>query len=356
MGLAKALKKGGHEVVMLSPKDEFSQLLLDEGFRWVHLPLEPRGQNIFRELRSILFIASFYRREKPDLINHFTPKGVIYGSIAAKLSNTRVIFNTITGLGYLFSGKVNKLLQILVMILYRIALRNTKVLFQNPDDQELFLTKKIIDPHNSYFVPGSGIDTERFKATPEATGTPIVILSSRFVEEKGIRYFVEAARILKSRHVEIRFVLVGRPESDQPTSINHIEITHWINEGLIEWWGCHNAMEQIYTLAHIVCLPTYYMEGIPKSLIEAAACGRPLIATDVPGCREIVHHGQNGLLIPTQDAGALANAILELINNQVLRKNMGTKSREIAVTDFAMKKIIAEYFKIYGLDYHLTAY
>jgi glycosyltransferase involved in cell wall biosynthesis len=350
MGLAKALKKDGHEVVLLSPKDEFSQLLLDEGFRWVHLPLRPRGKNIFQELRAIAFTVSFYRREKPDLVNHFTPKGVIYGSIAAKLSDIPVILNTITGLGHVFSGKTNKFLRIVVLTLYRIALKNTKILFQNPDDQHLFITKRIVDPQKSYFVPGSGIDMERFKVTPEAKGVPIVILSSRFVEEKGIRYFVEASRILKSRQAEVKFVLVGRPEGDQPTSIHHIEITHWVNEGLIEWWGWHNTMEQIYPLAHIVCLPTYYMEGIPKSLIEAAACGRPLIATDVPGCREIVRHGENGLLIQTQNSEALADAILKIVNDRNLRKKMGLKSREIAVTDFAMEKIIAEYFKIYGLS------
>ena len=350
MGLAKALQDHGHEVVLLSPHDEFTQFLLDAGFRWVHFPLRPRGKNIIQELGAIGFMIQFYRREKPDMVNHFTPKGVIYGSIAAKLAGVPAIFNTITGLGYVFSGKSNGLLQRLVTLLYQISLKNTTVLFQNPDDQNLFNEKKIVDPKKCFLIPGSGIDMERFGVVPEADGTPVVVLSSRFVEEKGIRYFVEASRILKSRREDIRFVLIGRPEDDQPTSIHHFEITHWVHEGLIEWWGWHNNMEQIYPLAHIICLPTYYMEGIPKSLIEAAACGRPLVATDVPGCREIVRNGENGLLIPPKNAEALANAISQLADDRSLRERMGKKSRELAAAHFSMKKIIARYFDIYQIE------
>lgn len=347
MPLALALKKYGHEVILLSPYDEFTQCLLDEGFRWVNLPLKPRSKNIILELRAILFMVSFYRQERPDLVNHFTPKGVIYGSIAAKLSGIRRIFNTITGLGYVFSGKSNGSLKILVTLFYRLAMKNTTILFQNPDDREHFINKGIGDPKKQYLIPGSGVDMERFRVSPEPDGIPVVILSSRFVEEKGIRYFVEASRILKERQIKIRFVLVGRPEEDQPTSVNHAEITRWVNEGIIEWWGWHNNMEQIYPLANIICLPTYYMEGIPKSLIEAAACGRALIATDVPGCREIVHNGENGILIPPRNARALADAASLLALDQKLREDMGRKSRDIAVASYSTDKIIGRYFDIY---------
>ena len=347
MPLAKALKKHGHEVILLSPYDEFTQFLLDEGFRWVNFPLKPRGKNIIQELKAILFMISFYRQERPDLVNHFTPKGVIYGSIAAKVSGVRTIFNTITGLGYVFSGKSSDTLKILVTLFYRIAMKNTTVLFQNPDDQNLFNNEGIGDPEKCFLIPGSGVDMERFKVTPEADGALVVLLSSRFVEEKGIRYFVEASRILKSRHMETRFVLVGRPEEDQPTSIHHSEITHWVNEGVMEWWGWHNNMEEIYTLAHIVCLPTYYMEGIPKSLIEAAACGRALVATNVPGCREIVHNEENGFLVPPRNADALADAISHLVTDRNLREEMGKKSREIATANYSTEIIIRRYFEIY---------
>lgn len=350
MGLARALKENGHEVVLLSPRDEFTQFLLNEGFRWEHFPLRPRGKNLFLELGAIRFMISFYRREKPDIVNHFTPKGVIYGSIAAKISGVKNIFNTITGLGYVFSTRSEISLRVFVTLLYKVFLNDTTIIFQNPDDRGFFHKRNISDPKKYFFVSGSGIDMERYKAIPQPDGTPIVLLSSRFVEEKGIRYFVDASRILKARQEDIRFVLVGRPEDDQPTSIPHNEITHWVNEGLIEWWGWHNNMEEIYPLAHIICLPTYYMEGIPKSLIEAAACGRPLIATNVPGCREIVQTGENGLLIPAKNAVALAEAISILAGDPALRERMGAKSREIAAARFSIDQIIHSYFEIYRIS------
>lgn len=349
MHLAKALKKAGHEVILLAPLDEFTHFLIDEGFRWIHFPLKPRGTNVLQEVISIWFMTLLYRREKPDLVNHFTPKGVIYGSIAARLSGLQSIYNTITGLGFVFSGKSNALLKAMVILLYRIALKNTTVLFQNPDDQIFFYKEHIVQPETGHLITGSGIDVEKFNYTPEPQGTPVVLLSSRFVEEKGIRYFVEASRVIQSRGVKVRFVLVGKPEENQPTSIEHDEITHWVQEGLVEWWGWHNSMEEILPLAHIGCLPTYYKEGVPKSLIEMAACGRPLIATDVPGCREIVQHGENGLLIPPKNSPALAEAILQLVENDSLRHKMGLKGRDLAVANFSMDKIIAKYFLIYHI-------
>ena len=191
-------------------------------------------------------------------MNHFTPKGVIYGSLAAKLAGVKRVFNTITGLGYVFSDEANKLIQTIVMLLYPIALANTYTIFQNPDDQKLFYHKKIVNPRQSILIQSSGVDTEKFQFVPQAEGKPVVLLSSRFVEEKGIRYFVEASRILKARKMDVVFVLVGKPENNQPTSIPLEEIEQWISSGLVEWWGWHDDMEEIYPKAHIVCLPTYY--------------------------------------------------------------------------------------------------
>ena len=200
----------------------------------------------------MLFMISFYRHEQPDFVNHFTPKGVIYGSIAAKIAGVRVIFNTITGLGSVFSGNSNKILKTLVMLLYPIALANTITVFQNPDDQILFQEKRIVNSNKSFLIRSSGIDIARFKFTPQLKNNPVkVLLSSRFVEEKGIWYFVEAARILKAQNAKIRLVLVGQPEENQPTSIRLTEIEAWVKNDLIEWWGWHNKMEEIYPKAHI---------------------------------------------------------------------------------------------------------
>ena len=351
LGLVKALKKHKEDVILLAPRDEFTPYLSEEGLNWVHFPLKPRGRNIFQELRSILFLIAYYKKEKPDLVNHFTPKGVIYGSIAAKLARVPRIFNTITGLGYVFSGNSSKFLQQLVTLLYRIALKDTDVIFQNPDNHRFFTTNHFVRPEKSYLVAGSGVDMEKFTPIPEPEeNPPVVILPSRFVAEKGIRTLVEASKILKTRKMPIRVVLVGKPEGDQPTSIHHNEITQWISEGLVEWWGWHDQMEKIYPLSNIVCLPTYYMEGIPKSLIEAAASGRPLVATDVPGCREVVHHGENGFLVSAKDPQALADAIYTLATNPELRKQMGEKSREVALSSYSIEKVIENYFKYYGIS------
>ena len=347
MGLARALKASGNEVIFLSPHDKYSQYLIDKGFSWVHFPLKPRGKNIFQELASMLFMISFYRRVKPDLVYHFTPKGVIYGSLVAKIAGVKVIFNTITGLGYVFSEPSERVLRTLVKIFYPIALFNTIAVFQNSDDQKLFCEKRIVASDKNFLIRSSGVDMDLFKFSPQVEGKPIVLLSSRFVKEKGIRYFIEAARILKTRNINVRLALVGQPEENQPTSITLTEIEKGVSGGLVDWWGWHDNMEEIYPKAHVVCLPTYYMEGVPKVLIEAAACGRPLIATNVPGCREIVQNGYNGILVPPKNALALADAITKLSKDREMRKRMGRNSRELASINFSAEKVIADYFELY---------
>ncbi|NMC58150.1 MAG: glycosyltransferase family 4 protein [Candidatus Methanofastidiosa archaeon] len=348
--LARDLKSAGHTVHFFAPEDEFTKYLIADGFKWHDFPIKPRGKSVFEEVKSLLFLINLYRSEKPDLVNNFTPKGVIYGSLAARIAGIKRIYNTITGLGFAFSTNAGTFLRNLLIFLYRISLKNTVILFQNRDNLDYFIKSGLSTHKNSILISGSGVDMDRFAPSPEPNkGKIIVILPSRFVEEKGIRYFVEAAKIIKSQNLPIRMVLIGKAEPDQPTSINQNEITTWVTEGIVEWWGWHNEMEKIYPLAHIVCLPTYYMEGIPKSLIEAAACGRPLIATNVPGCREIIHEGENGILVPVKNAKLLANAIIQLANDGDLRRRMGKQSRIIAETEYSAKIIVNEYFNAYNL-------
>lgn len=348
MGLASALKHLGHEVILIAPEDEFTPLVLEKGFRWIDIQLNPRGKNLFNEVVSIFRLIRIYRTEKFDLVNHFTPKGVIYGTIASKLTNTQRIYNTITGLGFVFSGEAPKYLEYIVSLLYKATLKNTKVIFQNPDNHRFFIENNFISPDNGILILGSGIDMNRFQFTAEPIEKPpVVMLPARFVAEKGVMTLVEAARILKSENYPIRIVLVGRPEENQPTSISEDELNTWIQQGIIEWWGWHNRMETIYPRVNIVCLPTYYMEGIPKSLIEAAACGRPIITTDVPGCRQITKQGENGLLVPPQDPEALANAIKRLGDDADLRARMGKRSREIAVQNYSIEKVVDGYLSFY---------
>jgi len=351
LDLVKELCEHQHDIILLAPQDEYSQLLIDEGYQWVDLPLEPRGEKIFQELATIVRLIMYYRKTKPDLVNHYTPKGVIYGSIAAKLAGIEKIVNTITGLGYVYSGNASKVLKRMVTFLYRISLKNTTTIFQNPDNRDFFCQTGIVSETNSHLVRGSGIDMKRFQPTSEPENDQVVILPARFVEEKGIRTFVTAAEIVKSKQIPIRFVLVGKIFEDHPTSIKQEELTGWVSAEIVEWWGWHTEMEKIYPLTNVVCLPTYYQEGIPKALIEAAACGRPLIATNVPGCREIVQEGVNGFLIPPRDPAALAEAVVKLMSDRKLRETMGERGREVVISNYSMETIINKYFEFFEIEF-----
>ena len=348
LGLVKALVTEGHDVVLLAPRDEYSQTLLDFGYRWENWPLQPRGLNLFRELRSLFFLISFYRREQPNIVHHFTPKGVIYGSFAAKLAGINRIYNTITGLGYAFSDASPPLLKQIFLFLYPVALKNTRTIFQNPENKTYFLQKNITQEKNSTLIRSSGVDVNRFEYRREPDGICTVMLPSRFVVEKGITYFAEAAKILHERKVPIECVLVGRSEQDQPNAISQTQLNEWTKSGLISWWGWKEDMATIYPRAHIVCLPTFYSEGVPKVLIEAAACGRSLIATDVPGCREVVQDGYNGILISPKNTESLADAIEILARDPDLRKKMGKNSRKLAVDIFSAKEIAQAYLDLYN--------
>ncbi len=349
LSLIKALTAEGYDVVLLAPRDKYSQILLDLGYRWEDWLLEPRGTSPLRELSSLLFLFSFYRDENPDLVHHFTPKGVVYGSFVAKLAGIKQIYNTITGLGYAFSGKANPMLKKLFLFLYPRALAKTQTIFQNPEDQAFFLERKITNPDSSTLIRSSGVDMNRFRFTPEGQGPLNVVLPARFIVEKGVGYFVDAAKILHKRDTPVQFVLVGKSEPDQPNAISSEQMDHWVKSGLIDSWGWQENMEDIYPKASIVCLPTFYSEGVPKVLIEAAACGRPLIATDVPGCREIIKDGYNGILIPPKNIEALANAIKLLASDASLRKKMGRNSRKLAADYFSAKEIVQAYLSLYSL-------
>jgi glycosyltransferase involved in cell wall biosynthesis len=202
-------------------------------------------------------------------------------------------------------------------------------------------------PEKATLIPGSGVDTERFIKSPEPDGIPVVILPARLLWDKGVGEFVEAARLLRSKCIKARFALVGDIDLDNPTSVTIEQLRDWEKEGVIEWWGWKDSMEQVYAEAHIVCLPSY-REGLPKTLVEAAACGRPIIAFDVPGCREIVRPDKNGLLVPVYDVPGLADAMEYLITNSDIRKSMGTAGREIVEDGFSAELIVSQTLGVYS--------
>jgi glycosyltransferase involved in cell wall biosynthesis len=199
-------------------------------------------------------------------------------------------------------------------------------------------------------LSGSGVNLHQFVPLPEPDdGRPVVMMPARLIQEKGVHFFVEAARSLRRQGTAVRFVLVGSPDVSRQDSITEAALRQWVEEGVIEWWGWRDDMHQVYPQAHIVCLPTYYGEGVPRTLIEAAACGRPIVATDIPGCRKVVRHGENGLLVPVRDSAALADALAALLGDAARRRRMGARSRQIAEEQFSARQNVAQYFAIYGI-------
>jgi glycosyltransferase involved in cell wall biosynthesis len=222
------------------------------------------------------------------------------------------------------------------------------VTFQNPDDLAVFIDKGIVSKEKTVLIKGSGVDTSIFKTTPEVEGLPVVVLASRMLWAKGIQEFVDAVRILSDSGVKARFALVGKSDPANPSAIPTDQLQSWNEGGVVEWWGHKSDMPGVFGQSHIVCLPSSYGEGVPKVLIEAAACGRAIVTTNTPGCREIVRHGENGLLIPVRDSKALADALRTLIENPDMRARMGARGREIAVAEFSEEKVIEQTLFVYG--------
>ncbi len=345
--LAETLRARGNEVIFISPRGEYAPKLTELGFRWLEFPFSRRGMNPLAELGAIFRLWSLYQREKPDLVHHFTIKCVLYGSTAAHLARIPRIINAITGLGYAFSEE-NRLLGTLARLLYRFLLKNTQVIFQNPDDLETFTQAKLLRPEQAHLIRSSGLDLTRFTPQPETKNQPpLVILPARLLRDKGVLEFVAAARLLKQRGTSVRMALVGDPDPHNPSSVSLQEIQGWVAEGIVDAWGWQERMSDAYAASHIVCLPSY-REGVPRTLLEAAASGRAIVTTDAPGCREVVQHGVNGLLVPPRDPKALADAIQTLLENPVLRQQMARRGREIVEREFSSELVIEKTLKAYG--------
>jgi glycosyltransferase involved in cell wall biosynthesis len=348
---ARRLAALGHQVVLASPAGKYAARLEQEGFTWREVALERRGMNPLREAASIWGLLQLYRREKPDLVHHFTIKCVLYGTLAGRLAGVPAIVNSLTGLGYVFTGQNSlrrTLAQGLVGLWYRVALRKTWTIFENPDDQQSFLQRGWADPERSFVILGAGVDTGVFSPQPEPErAQPVVTLPSRLLWDKGVGEFVEAARLLRGRGCRAVFRLVGDADPGNPTCIPEETLATWRAEGIVEIEGWQEQMPAVYADANLICLPSY-REGLPKTLAEAAASGRAIVSTDVPGCRHVVRDGENGLLAPAQDAAALAERIETLLTRPALRRQMAANGRKLAEEYFASPKIVAATLRVYA--------
>jgi glycosyltransferase involved in cell wall biosynthesis len=347
--LAKGLRDRGWEVILVSPYDDYCQKLMKDGFRWVNFPLSRKGLNPFIELWTVFSLVRFYLHERPDAAQHFTIKCILYGTLAAKLSGVPRIINAVTGMGYAFSrdGLIPMLLRFFLRGIYRPILRKTEVIFQNGDDLNHYLKSDWIVPAQAHLIPGSGVDMEKFKPALEPQGDVTVLFASRMLWPKGIQEFIDAARILQTENIMAQFVLVGDTDPGNPEAVPLETLKAWEAEGIVKWWGWADNMPSIYQKVHIVCLPSYYREGVPRTLIEASAAGRPLVTTDTPGCRDVVRPGKNGLLVPAHDPQALADALKILILDADLRKRLGACGRSIALREYSLPIILEKTLLLY---------
>jgi glycosyltransferase involved in cell wall biosynthesis len=348
--IARKLRDAGFKVIVATRISKHRDLIEKEGFKLIPISLERSSKNVAQEIFSILEFIKIYRKEKPSIVHHVSIKPVLYGSWAARISCVPGVVNTLAGLGFIFmaQGWKAKILRQVIIFAYRLAFsaKNTIGIFQNPEDMRLFIYSGVIKQEKAVLIRGSGVDMSRFVGLPEPPGIPTIVLASRMLWDKGVGELVDAARQLQKDGVKCRIVLVGNPDPENPSSIPEGILHEWHREGIVEWWGYRNDIQEVFAKCNIVVLPSY-REGLPKVLIEAASCARPIIATDVPGCREIVRNNENGLLVPPHDSKSLAHGLRTLIKDAELRAAMGERGRKIVQDEFSEEIVVRKTMEVY---------
>lgn len=342
MGLVKSFLEQGHQVIAIAPKDDFSHLLVDAGCQYYPLQMENKGNNPIKDLSLIRQLYKIYKEANPDIILQFTIKPNIYGTIAASRLKIPVV-NNVSGLGtvFLHDNLVSKVAHLLYKFSFRYA---AKVFFQNKDDRQLFLEKKLVREDVTGLLPGSGVMVDKYNPLPFKRNEPLIfLLIARLLYDKGIREYIGAIRIIKNLNVRAHFQLMGSLDEQSSLGITQNELNGWIEEGLIEYIPFKKDVIATIGNADCIVLPSY-REGTPKTLLEGAAMAKPLIATDVPGCREVVEDGMNGFLCTVKDEKDLADKILilsRLSDNEL--NSLGRNSRKMVLLKFDEKIVIQLY-------------
>jgi glycosyltransferase involved in cell wall biosynthesis len=344
MSLLKALAEQGHEVHTIAPLDDFTPYLTAAGFTHHNVRMDSRGANPIKDMALVLEFGSIYKRIKPDVVLHFTIKPNIYGTLAARLLNIPVI-NNVCGLGTVFLKK--GIVSWVAKSLYKLAFRfPKKVFFQNEDDQQLFVAEKLVKGELTGLLPGSGINVSEFVPVPFKTNKEFTfLLVARLIYDKGIAEYIEAIRILRKYGVKARFQLLGGTDPEHKRGISLKVLDEWIKEGLVDYLGKTKNVQGFVNEADCIVLPSY-REGSPRSLMEAACLQKPIITTDVAGCRHVVEHQYNGLLCKLQNPEDLAGKMEEMMRlPEADRLRMGTNGRKKMEKEFSDKIIIKKYLE-----------
>lgn len=347
--LAFAALMAGYEVHVATPPENSIDLSV-YGIRYHQLTLSRRGRSLLGELRTFASVVRIMNAVKPDLVHLVTIKPVLYGGIAARLVAVPAVVSAVSGLGAVFiaRGFLASCFRSIVNRLYRLAFGhpNLAVIFQNQDDRQQFVRNGLVAAGNTVLVRGSGVDLAEYPCVSEPEGVCVVTMVSRLLVDKGVCEFVEAARVLRARHVEVIMRVIGDPDPGNPATITREQLDAWKQRGDVEFLGFRTDIAHQYAVSNIACLPSY-REGLPKSLVEAAACGRAVITTDVPGCRYVIEPGNTGLLVPVRDALALADAIEYLVRNPEQRTRMGAAGRDFAEREFGIKGVVDAHMQLY---------
>lgn len=346
--IAIAASDAGYDVHIACQVTSKKAELESHGFTIHELQLDRSGTSLFKEVRTLFSIYHLIKELNPQLIHMVTIKPVLYAGIASRFTKA-VRVASISGLGFVFiaEGTKAKILRFFISFLYKLALKRdrTNVIFQNETDKNMFLSQGIINTSATSLIRGSGVNLDNYSVCEEPDGAPVVVLLARLLVDKGVLEFVDAARQLKSKGVNCRMVLVGDTD-ENPKSVTKQQINSWVADGLIEYWGYTDNVNETYGNCHIAVLPSY-REGLPKSLIEAAACGRPVITTDVPGCRDAIKPNETGLLVPVKSSAKLADAIALLCSDADLRLRLGLAGRKLAEQEFDVRSVVATHLNLY---------
>ncbi len=348
--IALAAQKAGYDVTIVTADTGKLQEISQLGLKVINLPMNRSGMNIMEELKTLRFLIRLYKKEKPDIVHHVGMKTILWGSIAAKITHIHGVVNAISGLGGLFAQDHKSITSKIIPFVLRWSHKRDNLLciFQNDDDWNMYVTHGIIRHEQGRYIKGSGIDLKQFAYTPEPKeGKLKVILTARMIVEKGIFLLIEAAERLRSKYEDNAiFQLIGGLD-DHPDAITEEQLKQVCDGTYIEWLGYRTDVLELLKQCHIVAFPSYYMEGLPKSLIEANAVGRPIITSNSVGCKETVVDGYNGFLITPKDIDALTEKLDLLLSNPILREEMGKNARHYAEEYFSIEEVVNKHLSIY---------
>lgn len=349
--IARAARDAGFEVIVATRVSECGNIIEQEGFRLISLKHFKRERvNPWHIIREIIEVTALYRKEKPKIVHHVAIKPVVVGSISARLAGVKAVVNAVAGLGFVFSSdKLRaRVMRPVLKILLRFCLKHSVVIVQNPDDKNGMIEQGLIHKDQAELILGSGVDVDYFQLLPEPEGVFTIALVSRMLWDKGVGELISAIHVLRDKGVELRVLLAGKPDLANLNSIPAEQLKRWHDEGSVEWLGHVKDVRAVWSQAHVAVLPSYYREGLPKCLLEAAACGRPIVTTNMPGCREVVPDGETGLLVSPRSVEELSSAIYKLYQAAEMRRNMGAKARALIECKMSETKVSRAMLEVYA--------